>query len=112
MSVIVIINIGFVVTDTISISDTPIQNDSIIIVSQDSTMIDCAVSSLSDNIEWTFKSKEDSVFIDKTYFATFSRETGISTLAVNANESGYYSCIINTHNVYSFHVVSANTLGM
>ena len=75
-------------------------------------MIDCAVSSLSDNVEWTFKPKTDSVVTNKTSFATFSQETGFSTLIVNANEPGYYSCIINTQSVYTFSVVNKDSLGM
>ena len=110
MSLIVIINVGFVVTDTISTSNAPIQNDSIIIATQDSSIINCAVSSLSDNIQWTFKSQTDSVITDITSLATFSEETGISTLAVKANDPGYYSCIINTQSVYTFSVVNEDSL--
>ena len=110
MSLIVIINVGFVVTDTISTSNAPIQNDSIIIATQDSSIINCAVSSLSDNIQWTFKSQTDSVATDKTSLAAFSEETGISTLVVTSNEPGYYSCIINTQSVYTFSVVNEDSL--
>ena len=112
MSVIVIINIGFVVTDPVSISDKPIQNNSIIIATQDSFMIDCATSSLSDKVEWTFRSKTNSVVTDITSFATFSQQTGYSTLVVNSNEPGCYSCIINSQSVYSFSVVNGDSLGM
>ena len=112
MSVMVIINIGFVITDTISTSNAPIQNNSIIIATQDSSMIDCAVSSLSDNIKWTIQSKTDSVVTDITSLATFYPEKGISTLIVNTNEPGYYSCIINSQFVYTFSVVNEDSLGM
>ena len=47
-----------------------------------------------------------------TSLATFSEETGISTLVVTSNEPGYYSCIINTQSVYTFSVFGENTLGM
>ena len=110
MSIIVIMNIGFVVTETISILNAPIQNNSIIIATQDSSMIDCAVSSLNDNIQWAFRSQTDGMTIGITSLATFSQETGISTLAVKANEPGYYSCIINTQSVYTFSVVNEDSL--
>ena len=97
-------------TDTISISSAPIQNNSIIIVTQEGSIINCAVSSLSDNVEWTFKSKIDSEATNKTSLATFSTETGISTLVVNANEPGYYSCIINTQSVYTLSVANEDSL--
>ena len=99
------------VTDTISTSDRPIQNNSIIIATQDSSMIDCAVSSLSDNVQWTFRSQTDGMITDITSLATFSEETGFSALVVTSNESGYYSCIINTHSVYTFSVVYENSIG-
>ena len=98
-------------TDPVSISDTPLQNNSIIITSQDSSMIDCAVSSLSDNIQWTFRSQTDGMTIDKTSLATFSQETGFSTLVVYTNEPGYYSCIINTHSVSTFSVFDQISIG-
>ena len=112
MSIIVHINIGFVVTYPISISDVPIQNDSIIIANQNGSIIDCAVSSLSDNVQWTFRSQTDSTVTDITSDATFSEETGFNTLVVNANKPGYYSCIINTQYVYTFSAVDDNSLGM
>ena len=105
------LNIGFVVTDPISISNAPIQNDSIIVVTEDSLVIDCAVSSLSDNVQWMFTSQTDGMVTNKTSFATFSMETGFSTLVVGANEPGDYSCIINAQSVYSFSVVDENSLG-
>ena len=98
-------------TDPILISDTPIQNDSIIIATQDSSTIDCAVSSLSDNIEWTFRSQTNGMTIDITYLATFAEETGFSTLVVTSNEAGYYSCIINPQSVYTFSVFDENSIG-
>ena len=109
--IIVHINIGFVVTDPISISDAPIQNDSIIFPTQGNSMINCAVSSLSDNVQWTFRSQTDGTVTDITSDATFSEETGFSTLVVTANEPGYYSCIINTQSVYTFSVVDENSIG-
>ena len=111
MPVIIYINIGYVVTDPISISDAPIQNDSIIIATQDGPTIDCAVSNLSDNVQWTFRSQTDSAVTDITSTATFSEETGFSTLVVTASEPGYYSCIINTQSVYTFSVVDDNSIG-
>ena len=110
--VIIYINIGYVVTDPISISDAPIQNDSIIIATQEGSMIDCAVSSLNDNVQWTFISQTDSAVTDITSDAIFSEETGFSTLVVTANEPGYYSCIINTQSVYTFSVVDESSIGM
>ena len=104
-------HIGFVVTDPVSISNTPIQNNSIIIATQDRSMIDCAVSSLSDNVQWTFKSQTNGTITDITSLATISEETGFSTLVVTSNESGYYSCIINTHSVHTFSVVYENSIG-
>ena len=111
VSIIVIINIGFVVTDPVSISDTPIQNNSIIIATQDSSMIDCAVSSLSDSVQWTFRSQTKGMITDKTSLATFSEETGFSTLVVYSNEPGYYSCIINSLSVYTISVFDENSIG-
>ena len=111
MPVIIYINIGFVVTDPISISDRPIQNDSILFATQDGPTIDCAVSSLSDNVQWTFISQTDNTVTDITSDATFSEETGFSTLVVTANEPGYYSCIINTQSVYTFSVVDESSIG-
>ena len=108
MPIIVDINIGFVVTYPISISGVPIQNDSIIFVTQDGSMIDCAVSNLSDTLQWTFKF--DTV-TDITSLATFSEETGFSTLVVTANEPGDYSCIINRQSVYTFSVLDTNSIG-
>ena len=105
------LNIGFVVTDPISISNAPIQNDSTIVVAQEGTMIDCAVSSLSDNVQWMFKSQTDGMVTNKTSSATFSMVTGLSTLVVSANEPGDYSCIINARSVYRFSVVNGNSLG-
>ena len=104
MSIIVIVNIGFVVTDPISISDAPIQNNSIIISTQDSSMIDCAVSSLSDNVQWTYKSQTGGMVMDISYLTTLSQKTGFSSLVVYSNGSGYYSCIINAESVYTFSV--------
>ena len=113
MPIIVDINIGFVVKYPISISGVPIQNDSIFIATQDSSMIDCAVSSLSDNVQWTFRSQTDCscMATDITFDATFSEETGFSTLVVTANEPGYYSCIINTQYVYTFSAVDERFVG-
>ena len=111
MPIIIDINIGFVVTDPISISDAPIQNDSIIIATQEGSMIDCAVSNLSDNVQWTFRSQNDSTVTDITSDATLSEETGFSTLVVTANEPGYYSCIINIQSVYTFSVLDNNSIG-
>ena len=105
------LNVGFVVADPISTSNAPIQNDSIIIATEDGTMIDCAVSSLSDNVQWIFISQTDGMVTNKTSSATFSMETGLSTLVVTANEPGDYSCIINAQSVYSFSVVNGNSLG-
>ena len=110
--IIVYTYIGFVVTDTISSSETPIKNDSIIIANQDGSMVDCALSSLSDNVQWTFRSQTDSIVTDITSLTTFSEETGFSTLVVTSNEPGYYSCIINTQSVYTFSVVDENSIGM
>ena len=50
--------------------------------------------------------------MDITSLATFSEETGYSTLIVTSNEPGYYSCIINTQSVYSFSVFDEKTFGM
>ena len=111
LPIIIDINIGFVVTDPISISDAPIQNDSIIIPTQEGSMIDCAVSNLSDNVQWTFISQNDSTVTDITSLATLSEETGFSTLVVTANKPGYYSCIINIQSVYTFSVVDNNSIG-
>ena len=105
------LNIGFVVTDPISLSNAPIQNDSIVFASQKTSMIHCAVSSLNDNIQWTFRSKNYGMFTDITYLATFSEETGFSTLVVTANEPGYYSCIITTLSVYTFSVFDEYYIG-
>ena len=105
------LNIGFVVTDPISISNAPIQNDSIIITTEEGTMIDCAVSSVSDDVQWMFKSQTDGMVTNKTSSATFSMETGFSTLVVSANEPGDYSCIINAQSVYRVSVVDENSLG-
>ena len=112
LRIIIDINIGFVVTDAISISEVPIQNDSIIFATQNGSMIHCAVSSLSDNVQWTFRSQTDSTVTDITSDAIFSEETGFSTLIVTANEPGYYSCIINTQSVYTFSVVNENSTGL
>ena len=111
LPIIIDINIGFVVTDPISISEVPIQNDSIIIATQEGSMIDCAVSNLSDNVQWTFRSQNDSTVTDITSDATLSEETGFSTLVVTANKPGYYSCIINIQAVYTFSVVDNNSIG-
>ena len=97
--------------NTISISNVPIQNDSTIITTQDSSMIDCAVSSLSDSVQWKFRTQKDGIVTDKTSLATFSDETGYSTLIVNSNEPGYYSCIINTLSVYIFSVFDNCSIG-
>ena len=96
-------------TDPISISDVPIQNGSIIIVTQDGSMIDCAVSNVSDSVQWTFRSKTDGMVTDITSDAIFSEETGFSTLVVSASDPGYYSC--NTQSVYTFSVFDENSIG-
>ena len=97
-------------TDTISISDTPIQNNSIFIATQDSSMIDCAVSSLNDDVRWIFRSQTDGMIMDITSLAAFSEETGFNTLVVTSNEPGYYSCIINSQSIYTFSVFDENTI--
>ena len=105
------LNVGFVVTDPISLSNAPIQNDSIVFASQNTSMIHCAVSSLSDNVQWTFSSQNNGMITNITSLATFSEETGFSTLVVTSNEPGYYSCIINTLSVYTFSVFDENSIG-
>ncbi|KAI6657349.1 RyPTPR4a [Oopsacas minuta] len=101
---------GYFVTNPISTSSTDsISNDSTILL-KDSTVLQCSISNIGDSVAWYFMATKDGMKIDKTSLSTFSIETGISSLIVNSNEPGYYSCEIGSDMAYAFFIVNTDSL--
>ena len=99
-------------TNSISLSNSEtIKNGSTIVITENSSMINCIISNPDYSVEWFYRSQLGAVQTDITSSSsTFSARTGISTLNVNYNQPGYYSCVINTDIVYSFFVADRNLL--
>ena len=103
--------LGYSTTNSISLSNfEKIQNGSAIFITDDSSMINCIISNPGYSVEWFYRSHLGAVQTDVTSSSTFSAGTGISTLNVYSNQPGYYSCVINTHIVYSFFVADRGLL--
>ena len=106
-----VIPIEYSMTNSISLSNSQtIQNGSTIVITDNSSMINCIISNRDYSVEWFYRSELGAVQTDVTSSSTFSVGTGISTLNVYSNEPGYYSCVINTDIVYSFFVADRNLL--
>ena len=98
-------------TNSISLSNSEtIQNGSTVVITDNSSMINCIISNPDYSVEWFYISQLGAVQTDVTSSSTFSTGTGISTLNVYSNEPGYYSCVINTDIVYSFFVADRDLL--
>ena len=98
-------------TNSISLSNSEtIQNGSAIVITDDSSVINCIISNPGYSIEWFYRSQLGAVQTDVTSSSTFSAGTGVSTLNVSSNQPGYYSCVINTDIVYSFFVADRDLL--
>ena len=106
-----VILIGYSTTNSISLSNSEtIQNGSTIVITDDSSMINCIISNPDYSVEWFYRSQLGAVQTNVTSSSTFSVRTGISTLNVYSNQPSYYSCVINTDIVYSFFVADRDLL--
>ena len=104
--------IGYSDTNSITLSNSDtIQNGSTVVSTEDSTVINCVISNTSYSIEWFYTSQLGDAQTDITGDSTFSAGTGISTLTVYSNTTGYYSCVINTDIIFLFYLADRNTLG-
>ena len=89
-----------------------VQNESTIILRDEShTVIFCSVLNKTDRVRWYYRTYYSNEVIDKTSSSIFAVTNGMSSLRVNSNQPGYYSCVINTNISYTIHLADGASIG-